>query len=185
MLCLLAGSSAISGGLIAHWAFSSPAPVLAAPSWSARKYYLTKAAVQGDNALGACSGGYHMANMAEILEPSVLQYDTTIGFMNDDSGSGPPWGQEGWARTGQPNSGNLAAAGGGGANCSVWSSSSHTQTGSLISLGGWQDSDNPNQRIFFPSVLRPWISRGVRVSGGQGPPLSYCDRPVKVWCVQD
>ena len=59
-------------------------------TWQARRYCLTKAKVTGDKPLSACPTGFHMANMAEIINPAVLKYDTTLGFNAPDSGSGPP-----------------------------------------------------------------------------------------------
>jgi hypothetical protein len=64
-----------------------------------RKFYLTQDGYDGSQALSACAQGYHMASLWEILDPSNLSYDTSLGATVADSGSGPPNGS-GWIRTG-------------------------------------------------------------------------------------
>ena len=56
----------------------------------ARKFYLTQTGFTGSQALTACANGYHMASLWEILDPSNLRYNTTLGFTTQDSGFGPP-----------------------------------------------------------------------------------------------
>jgi hypothetical protein len=55
-----------------------------------RKFYLTRTTHTGAEALSACAGGYYMASMWEIHDPSNLRYDTELGFTRGDSGFGPP-----------------------------------------------------------------------------------------------
>lgn len=64
-----------------------------------RKFYLTRTGYTGARALSACTAGYHMASLWEIHDPSNLRYDTELGFVQDDSGFGPPI-EFGWIRTG-------------------------------------------------------------------------------------
>src|SRR5258708_6276766 len=64
------------------------------------KYYLTRGTFQGNAVLTACAGGYHPASLWEIRDTSNLQYDTSRGVTQADSGSGPPSEAWGWIRTG-------------------------------------------------------------------------------------
>ena len=68
-----------------------------------KKFYLTQSGANGSQALTACDGGYHMASIWEILDPSNLKYDTNRGRTLGDSGSGPPslGAGVGWIRTGE------------------------------------------------------------------------------------
>src|SRR5436309_14626346 len=59
------------------------------PADGRRRFYLTKESFQGNQAITACASGYHMASRFEILDVSVLQYDTGKGLTTDDSGAGP------------------------------------------------------------------------------------------------
>jgi hypothetical protein len=63
-------------------------------------YYLTTRTFQGNAALTAGTAGFHMASLWEIRDTSNLQYDTSRGLTQADSGSGPPTETWGWARTG-------------------------------------------------------------------------------------
>ena len=139
----------------------------------ARTYYLTLAAdFNGSQALNACTTGFHMASLWEIHEPSILKYDTSLGFTADDSGSGPP--NEvvgfGWVRTGGPRLfGTLLR---GTANCANWTSAGSTNGttdfGSIVGLSGDWSSSNA------PISVSPWAA-DVRT----------CDSMLRVWCVQD
>src|SRR5207245_10636606 len=60
------------------------------PANGRRRFYLTNESFQGNQAITACASGYHMASRFEILDVSVLQYDTGKGLTTDDSGAGPP-----------------------------------------------------------------------------------------------
>jgi hypothetical protein len=60
--------------------------------------------------------GYHTASIWEVLDPSNLRYDTTQGFMEADSGSGPPTAS-GWIRTGRPPLGSEFSP---APNCFAW-----------------------------------------------------------------
>src|SRR5689334_22310310 len=52
----------------------------------ARRFYLSTATAQGNKALDACAHGYHMASRFELLDPTVLQYDVSVGVTADDAG---------------------------------------------------------------------------------------------------
>jgi len=117
----------------------------------------------GAQALTACAASFHMASLWEIRDPSNLKYDTEEGYVNADSGSGPPANTIGWIRTGGPASG---AGGGGAANCSAWQSSSSSDSGPVIELSqGWNAAANR---------ASPWLADP-----------EPCSDSGRVWCVQD
>ena len=90
-------------------------------------FYLTEYRFSAIEAPTACSTGYHMASLWEILEPSHLAYDVTLGLTADDSGLGPPTGsaQHGWLRTGYGSANSPPA---GQANCNAWTTATGTGT---------------------------------------------------------
>ena len=117
----------------------------AADTWSVlpvtgpmREYYLTTATYDGASATTACASGYHMASIWEILDPSGLKYNTTLGHTTDDSGSGPPVAR-GWVRTGYTsNNENII----GRANCSSWTTTAGRGTTAILPNTwdvGWED----------------------------------------------
>jgi hypothetical protein len=73
-----------------------------------KSYYLTQTTHNGSQPLTACAAGYHMASLWEIFDTSNLKYDTALGAVSNDSGSGPPTVvivaghilNAGWIRTG-------------------------------------------------------------------------------------
>ena len=129
-----------------------------------RNFYLTTTEHNGSQALTACAEGYHMASVWEILDPSNLRYDTALGFMQQDSGFGPPTGRSGWIRTGY-----FATDFGtpGNANCRAWTNASNANTGTLVVLGGMWDSTNAK-------AISPWETSELA-----------CHLTNHVWCVQD
>jgi hypothetical protein len=56
----------------------------------ARQFYLTPVFYSPAVALSACAAGYHMASLWEVLEPSALSYNTSLGATRADSGQGVP-----------------------------------------------------------------------------------------------
>jgi hypothetical protein len=156
-----------------------------ASAWRGRGYYLTPGAVQGNQPLTACASGYHMANMAEILNPSMLNYDTSKGFKTDDSGSGPPWSAQGWVRTGEASSSG-AITGGGVANCKLWTDNTHANTGTVVWLSpSWGPLIEKSGTTTNDSPISPWTSRVVDASPPTPDQRSYCDQSFRVWCVQN
>jgi hypothetical protein len=134
--------------------------VSTASAKKARKFYLTQDRFTGSQALTACAKKFHMASLWEIFDTTALQYDTQNGFVEDDSGSGPPVAV-GWARTGGV--GHVAATPGVG-NCNAWT------------------TDSGNGSIIF--LKAPWNS----VLESFGPWLfsaQSCASFFSVWCVQD
>ena len=129
-----------------------------------RQYYLAKwyTTYNGAQARDACEPGYHMASLWEILDPSALKYDASLGYQNDDSGQGPPAGYVGWVRTGW-SSDNSSTAGLG--NCNNWSSNSNSDYGTYVSLPG------------------DWAA--VQDIGVWDVDTQTCDTTMLVWCVED
>ena len=127
-----------------------------------RQYYLTISHVAGANASTACASGYHMASLWEIVDPSNLLYNTTLGWTRADSGAGPTTFR-GWVRTGySAYSSNTA----GRANCNAWTTSNSGLYGTTAALpntwdAGWQD-------------LHVWNVQTYE-----------CDDTNYVWCVAD
>jgi len=134
-------------------------------AWTAAmpgRYYLTPTTYRGNNALTACERGYHMASLGEILDPSNLVYDTTVGYTLTDSGQGPPTSLAGWVRTGTASSGvNTPGQG----NCLAWTSSSAANYGTLVNLpldwtagtdiGPWDVTTGQCSSFHFVWCVRP------------------------------
>ena len=134
---------------------------LAAPT-GMRQYYLTQGNSKGSGASTECADGYHMASLWEILDPSNLQYNATLGVTRDDSGQGPPTRSLGWVRTGF-SSYNGSTPGMG--NCNAWSSSLGSDYGTEASLAyNWTMAQDINV----------W-----QVA------IGACDVSRYVWCVED
>jgi hypothetical protein len=125
-------------------------------------YYLTSGSYTGDLADEACTAGYHMATLWEILDTSNLVYDTSLGYQHTpgDGGAGPPTAVWGWVRTGAV--GSIGTTPGSG-NCAVWTYGLEDTYGTVISL--------PNNWITPGSTMGPWVS-GIR----------ECNQPQRVWC---
>ena len=137
-----------------------------AASLGLRQYYITKNNFLGNQALTACASGYHMASLWEILDPSNLKYNRTLGETQDDSGQGPPtFYPVGWVRTGYiPNFTTIA----GQANCDNWTDGSTGYSGTTAKLPiVWEDA--PDQDVGVWDVE-------VKTCN-----LTY----VGVWCVAD
>ena len=140
----------------------------------ARHYYLTKKTYNGNQALTACASGYHFASFAEILVPTLLTYNTTLGRSNADDGAGPPSRAFGWVRTGYSSSSN------GGTddvptNCNVWTSGATADYGTA---GG-----------FVPPFLENVSPQGYLYVPTFGTGSAACDNSqgdnIGVWCVEN
>jgi hypothetical protein len=128
-----------------------------------RKYYLSMATSDGADATAACEAGFHMASLWEIYDPSSLRYDTARGYMEADSGAGPPADELGWVRTGRA---ERVANGPGDANCNAYTSNNPADQGRLVQLeDDWEQEVGP---------IPPW----------QAFPDS-CGQARRVWCVQN
>jgi hypothetical protein len=127
-----------ASGPQASFGFAQDRPLAA--SAGLRGYYLTQGTYNGadadgtdGNGAGVCAKGYHFASLWEILDPSILKYNTDLGMVRDDSGQGPPTLPfvGGWVRTGFGRSGSTTPGIG---NCDGWDSSSDSDSGTLARL---------------------------------------------------
>jgi hypothetical protein len=109
-----------------------------------------------------------MASLWEILQPSNLRYDSSLGFTRADAGAGPPAGTSGWIRTGYDSFNSLGQTNtAGAANCLAYTTTAGL--GSMVFLSTqWQLSSAPS-----PTVS-PWIASAIA-----------CNVAYHVWCVQD
>lgn len=130
-----------------------------------RGYYQTIGTFAGNQALTACTSGYHMATLAEILDTSALRYAKEIpgAAQSADSGSGPRYSISGWIRTGVASQINNQV---GAANCAVWTSNVSTSFGTTVGL-------NPD-----------WLGAITNISPWFGVTFT-CNTLRPVWCVQD
>lgn len=126
-----------------------------------RQFYLTSATPDGNEVLGACAAGYHMASLWEIADPSNLKYNTDLGTHLLDSGQGPP-GTPGWVRTGWTSGTDVT----GRANCSLWTSDSSGDSGSYALLHSEWDGDRDELGVWT-------VSTGI------------CSGERRVWCIED
>ena len=140
------------------------------------RYYLTFTAFDGAHAGTACSSGFHMASAYELLDPTAIHYDKTLGRITLDQGGGPPSGQvssslvlAGWIRTGADPDGGATPPSGGRSNCNAWTSTSGSGTVAAFSTP-W---------TIFPSV--PVLSE---VSPLESTTFS-CSSALAVWCMED
>jgi hypothetical protein len=137
---------------------------------ASRKYYQTNTNFTGGQATTACASGFHMASIYEILNISLLTYDTTLGCTTEDSGSGPPATTGGWIRTGFI--ATDLTSGPGASNCLAWSSNSPNDSGSIATLPHhWDPTPGVAGSI---STVAPFV-------GSTAP----CSAPQAVWCVQN
>ena len=136
-----------------------------AGSTGLRQYYITKDGNYGSGASTACASGYHMASLWEILDPSHLEYNTTLGYAFDDSGKGPPTGVVSWVRTGYAANTDGVA---GQANCNAWTSASGSHVGTHAYL--------PDEWTAGAEDIHVWE---VTLS------VWTCSAYLRVWCVED
>jgi|GEM_PF-3630321 len=132
---------------------------------TARGYYQTSATFTGNAALTACTTGYHMATLAEIIDTSSLRYAKEVpgAALGADSGNGPPYSITGWIRTGLGSATNNQVGAG---NCALWTSNSAAHFGTTVGLDPqWTNT---------PTHISPW--GGVTFA---------CNAARRVWCAQD
>lgn len=141
-----------------------------------RQFYLTKLTFSGadadgsdGNGAGVCASGYHFASLWEIVDPSNLVYNGTLGWdwpelsMVSDRGQGPPSHWQGWVRTGYVSSNSTGIPG--NDNCDAWISNSESEYGTTAGLkGSW--STTTAMPLWQTAVLP-------------------CIGPSPVWCVED
>jgi hypothetical protein len=130
-----------------------------------RHFYLTNLSYATDKVLTACSPGYHMASLWEILDVSNLTYDVNhpAAHKKADQGFGPPSYWHGWVRTGwQADTTNVTGTG----NCANWTSTSNTAYGVSVRLSRtWETA---------PGDMFTWDANSFN-----------CSVTGPVWCVMD
>jgi hypothetical protein len=129
------------------------------------QYYLTSAVYYPDQALTACSAGYHMASLWEILDVSNLtyDYDHPAAVSKADSGFGPPSNWYGWVRTGYDSSPSSVTGTG---NCNNWTSRLITDYGVSVKLSfSWE---------IAPGDISTWDATSFT-----------CNYVGPVWCIGD
>ncbi|MEZ4354014.1 MAG: hypothetical protein R3F16_10185 [Myxococcota bacterium] len=140
-----------------------------------RRFYLTRNLFPGGDALGACTPGFHMASIWEVLDPTDLAYDHLLGQTAGDSGEGPPsfstTATLGWIRTGFEAQGFGDE---GEANCSAWTNSQEA----LGTVAGLHQSWQTGPTDAFGTPVEPKL--GAWLSGA-----TFCSIPKPVWCVED
>ena len=167
LVCFLVGLT-LSASVIAPGLRSGqqahPAAVFL-PATNGRHFYVTHESFATNTALTACSAGYHMASLWEILDVSDLNYDFDQPDAKTllDSGNGPPSLWNGWVRTGNEASiQNTAGTG----NCQNWSSFSSNEFGTVVRLS--------NTWVSAPGDILSWDASAVT-----------CNTTAPVWCVGD
>jgi hypothetical protein len=135
-----------------------------------RRYYLTKESFRGGdenllaaNGAGACTLGYHMASIWELLDPSALRYNPNLGYGNDDSGMGPPSYTPGWIRTGNQMTNTAIIPG--QANCGAWGG--NDGYGTIVNMPSDWDDYNQQDIQFWDAAFRS------------------CKKKTQAWCVSD
>jgi hypothetical protein len=136
----------------------------------ARHYYLTKSTFTGAQALNKCASGYHFASFVELMDLSVLTYNSNLGRTAPDAGSGPPSSTlgAGWVRSG------YSANTSGGTNftptnCNLWTSSSSSDSGTVVVPVPFTTQSASGAMEFLALACD-----GSQASAGVG-----------VWCVQN
>ena len=153
----VSGGKAMGGNVCGGKTCSSP---------PRRRFYLTVATFDGNSAddAGNCADGFHFASMWEIHDPSQLEYDTTLGVTQADSGAGPSALDFGWVRTGAPSTAFTGIEG--FDNCSNWTTTAIDTEGTQVRPhSSWTGAG---------SRIGPWEAIG-------GP----CVVDTSIWCVQD
>ncbi len=128
-----------------------------------RQYYLTSAVHSGSLPDDVCATGYHFASLWEVLDPSNLKYNTTLGTTDrEDSGQGPPSNLSGWIRTGYD--GSTSSTPGMG-NCWLWDFGTSSYRGTYATLPSEWTADTD---------VHVWITGN-----------SHCGTYHRAWCVED
>jgi hypothetical protein len=135
------------------------------PVGTGRHVYLTVDNYLPAYARSACTSGYHMASLWEIMDVSNLIYDYAQPYAatQDDSGHGLPTYLAGWVRTGYSSSStNVAGTG----NCNSWTSSNAADYGTAAYLSRQWET------VYSQADL--WIL-----------PVYPCNVAGQVWCARD
>ena len=172
VLVLLPVVSLVALGLSHVSASVSSSATSTSATLGVRQFYLTKTTHNGIQAPTACEEGYHFASIWELVDPSALEYNGSLGRTSPDSGAGPPTqltgfgysiAARGWVRTGYASYGGGTPGRG---NCNAWLSDSDSHSGSVANL---------------PS---DWLG-GEQDVGLWNADVRACNTFYRVWCVQD
>jgi hypothetical protein len=107
-----------------------------------------------------------MASLWEIMDPSNMEYNTSLGATTVDSGQGPPsWPFWGWVRTGYSSDNSTTP---GRANCNGWTSTTGKGTYAALT-DAWTSG---------LADIHVW---DVDTGGGTWD----CSANFRVWCVAD
>jgi hypothetical protein len=137
----------------------------------ARHYYLTKANFNGNETLTACASGYHFASFAEILDPTVLTYNKSLGRSAADDGAGPPVVAFGWLRTGYASNSTVNGPGV-PTNCSLWTSGATSDDGEVGEFVPPYESETGG---FTPAFV---VANNAACDNSQGDNIG-------VWCLEN
>jgi len=121
-----------------------------------RRIYLTKEGHRGDTVLSACTTGFNVAAVSELIDLSNYDYDTKLGLVFQP-GTGAPNGTSAWVYA-NPNSGNAI-------NCEGFTSGSLDKQGVVVWLHPITSTDTPIVDLY---------STGFRV----------CGNSIPVWCIE-
>ena len=139
-----------------------------------KMYYLTSGQVLGAHATFACSTGFHVANLFEIIDTSNLQYAT--GFPGafsdivsiDDQRDGPAVIDFGWVRTGYASTPDATRDPYESLNCN---------NGPITN---WN-----RQRMGDGSALYDTVTASQMNSEWVGVCARQCNQSYHVWCVEN
>ncbi len=149
-----------------------PATVNAGDHVKLTKYYLSTEQVNGDLATGACSTGFHMANLVELIDTRNLQYATGLpsAFSDivsiDDQRDGPSTIDFGWLRTGYASTPDPTRDPYESLNCNNESISTDAEWGTVARL---YDNGTASQ------MNSEWVGVCAR----------QCNQHYRVWCVEN
>ena len=130
-----------------------------------RSFYLTVDEFDGSAPLTACAPGYHFASFWEIVEG--MDYDTSLGFTQIDSGPGPPVFVNGWLRGVNDLSSTVGII---PKSCVLGSLPWSTDSTALEGGVGW---------------IWPLGGRGGGAGSGLEILFQECNIETRVWCVED
>jgi hypothetical protein len=149
-----------------------PATVNAGYHVNPTRYYLSKEQVNGDLATDACSTGFHMANLYEIIDKSNLQYATGLpsAFSDiisiDDQRDGPPTIDFGWVRAEYASTPDPSRDPYESLNCNNESISTEAEWGIVARLYDIVTASQMNSE---------WVGVCAR----------QCNQHYRVWCVEN
>jgi hypothetical protein len=121
-----------------------------------RRIYLTQEEHRGDTVLPACTTGFNIAAVSELIDLSNYDYDTKLGKVFQP-GTGVPNGTAGWVYA-NTNSGNAN-------DCENFTSGSLEKEGVVVRVNPITSTDTPIVELF---------NTGFRT----------CSNPQSVWCIE-